>query len=216
MLFDGLSEASVKAVLLGQEESRRLDHQQLGSETLLLGLMGAGGLAAQAISAVGLNLARARFEVEKHIGRGRKPAPLDPVATPRVKRIFHLSWSLAQELEGVSNYLSTKHLLLGLIDESENRLPGGGVIILRSCEVDISGLRIKTLSLTKEMSELDLPPKPKDGPSRPKGGGSPINRGPWPPDNGPDDPARVPLHRKPSDDGSEIALPLPRPDDPDL
>ncbi len=210
MILKSFTEASVKAVYLSQEESRRLNHEQVGSETLLLGLISSGGLADIALSDSNINLKHARQQVESIIGRGRGSPEHEIPFTARAKRIFKLAWSIANEVEGNQDFLSTKHLLLAMIDEADSGIPGVGVVVLRNCGVDLAALRFKTLNLSNDLSTLDMP-HGNDAP--PPADQTPIDRGPWPPDSDPDDPSRVPLRPKPSDDASEDALPLPNPNE---
>jgi ATP-dependent Clp protease ATP-binding subunit ClpC len=206
--FKGLSKATVKAVLLAEEETRRLSHRNVGSEALLLGMIGAGGLAARALKLNNINLKQSRIEVEKIIGRGTG-SPINIPFTPRVSRIFERAWATAREFESNQNYLSTKYLLMALIDESKDRTPGGGVGVLLNYDLNLAELRMQVLSLSNELSVIDMPPNDDD--SQPPGT-SPFGSGPFPQGgDDPDDPSRVPLHRKPSDDTGEIALPLPDP-----
>lgn len=105
--------------MLAQEESRRLGHNFVGAEQILLGLIGEGtGVAAQILKSSGITLKDARIEVEKNIGRGVDPVSIEIPFTVGAKRILELSWDVSKELG--KNYISSKHLLLGLIRNGDS------------------------------------------------------------------------------------------------
>jgi ATP-dependent Clp protease ATP-binding subunit ClpC len=103
-------------IMLAQEEARRLGHNFVGTEQILLGLIGEGtGVAAKVLKSMGVNLKDARIEVEKIIGRGSGFVAVEIPFTPRAKRVLELSLEEARQLG--HNYIGTEHLLLGLIRE---------------------------------------------------------------------------------------------------
>ena len=121
--------------MLAQEEARRLGHNFVGTEQILLGLIGEGtGLAAKALKTSGVTLKDARVEVEQIIGRGTGFVAVEIPFTPRAKRVLELSWDSARELG--HNYIGTEHLLMGLCKE------GGGVAsrVLSNLDVDATTL----------------------------------------------------------------------------
>jgi len=136
MMFERFTEKAIKVIMLAQEEARRLGHNFVGTEQILLGLIGEGtGIAAKTLKGMGVNLKEARAEVEKIIGRGSGFVAVEIPFTPRAKRVLELSWDEARQLG--HNYIGTEHLLLGLIREGE----GVAAKVLESLGVDLSKLR---------------------------------------------------------------------------
>ena len=122
--------------MLAQEEARRLGHNFVGTEQVLLGLIGEGtGIAATTLNSIGVNLKDARIEVEKIIGRGSGFVAVEIPFTPRAKRVLELSWDEARQLG--HNYIGTEHLLLGLIREGE----GVAARVLENLGVDLNKIR---------------------------------------------------------------------------
>ncbi len=146
-MFERFTEKAIKVIMLAQEEARRLGHNFVGTEQVLLGLIGEGtGVAAKTLKAMGLNLKDARAEVEKIIGRGSGFVAVEIPFTPRAKRVLELSWDEARQLG--HNYIGTEHLLLGLIREGE----GVAARVLENLGVDLNKVRsnvIKMLGETK-------------------------------------------------------------------
>jgi ribulose-5-phosphate 4-epimerase/fuculose-1-phosphate aldolase len=117
-MFERFTEKAIKVIMLAQEEARRLGHNFVGTEQILLGLIGEGtGVAAKVLKSMGVNLKDARVEVEKIIGRGSGFVAVEIPFTPRAKRVLELSLEEARQLG--HNYIGTEHLLLGLIREGE-------------------------------------------------------------------------------------------------
>ena len=117
-MFERFTEKAIKVIMLAQEEARRLGHNFVGTEQILLGLIGEGtGIAAKTLKGMGVNLKEARTEVEKIIGRGSGFVAVEIPFTPRAKRVLELSWDEARQLG--HNYIGTEHLLLGLVREGE-------------------------------------------------------------------------------------------------
>ncbi len=140
-------------MMLAQEESRRLGHIFVGSEQILLGLIIEGtGVAAKALKLHGVNIKGARIEVEKIIGRGSGFVASEIPFTPQAKKILHRSWEEARQLN--HNYLSTEHLLLGVLGEgaiitfSENQ--GVAIRVLILLGVNLEELKSYTLKLISE------------------------------------------------------------------
>jgi ATP-dependent Clp protease ATP-binding subunit ClpA len=107
-------------VVLAQEEARMLNHNYIGTEHFLLGLIHEGeGVAAKALESLGISLEAVRQQVEEIIGQGQQPPSGHIPFTPRVKTVLELSLREAQQLG--HNYIGTEHILLGLIREGEGR-----------------------------------------------------------------------------------------------
>lgn len=131
--------------MLAQEEARRLGHNFVGTEQILLGLVGEGtGVAAKTLKSMGVNLKDARVEVEKIIGRGSGFVAVEIPFTPRAKRVLELSWDEARQLG--HNYIGTEHLLLGLIREGE----GVAARVLENLGVDLTKVRSHVIRLLGE------------------------------------------------------------------
>ncbi len=148
-MFERFTEKAIKAIMLGQEEARRLGHNFVGTEQVLLGLIGEGtGVAAKTLKSMGVNIKDARAEVEKIIGRGSGFVAVEIPFTPRAKRVLGLAWDEARQLG--HNYIGTEHLLLALIRETE----GVAAKVLENLGVDLNKVRnsvIKMLGETKPM-----------------------------------------------------------------
>ncbi|MDD3236645.1 MAG: ATP-dependent Clp protease ATP-binding subunit [Candidatus Gastranaerophilales bacterium] len=146
-MFERFTEKAIKVIMLAQEEARRLGHNFVGTEQVLLGLIGEGtGVAAKTLKSMGVTLKDARAEVEKIIGRGSGFVAVEIPFTPRAKRVLELSWDEARQLG--HNYIGTEHLLLGLIREGE----GVAARVLENLGVDLNKVRsnvIKMLGETK-------------------------------------------------------------------
>ena len=146
-MFERFTEKAIKVIMLAQEEARRLGHNFVGTEQVLLGLIGEGtGVAAKTLKSMGVNLKDARAEVEKIIGRGSGFVAVEIPFTPRAKRVLELSWDEARQLG--HNYIGTEHLLLGLIREGE----GVAARVLENLGVDLNKVRsnvVKMLGETK-------------------------------------------------------------------
>jgi ATP-dependent Clp protease ATP-binding subunit ClpC len=141
-MFERFTEKGKKVILLAQEESRRLGHNFLGTEQLLLALIGEGtGIAAKTLKSMGVNLKDARVEVEKIIGRGSGYVAVEIPFTPRAKRVLELSWDEARQLG--HNYIGTEHLLLGLVREGE----GVAAKVLTKLDVDLTKVRNHVIRL---------------------------------------------------------------------
>ena len=133
--------------MLAQEEARRLGHNFVGTEQILLGLVGEGtGVAAKTLKSMGVNLKDARIEVEKIIGRGSGFVAVEIPFTPRAKRVLELSWDEARQFG--HNYIGTEHLLLGLIREGE----GVAARVLDNLGVDLTKVRQHIIRLLGESS----------------------------------------------------------------
>ena len=144
-MFERFTEKAIKVIMLAQEEARRLGHNFVGTEQILLGLIGEGtGIAAKTLKSMGVNLKDARIEVEKIIGRGSGFVAVEIPFTPRAKRVLGLSWDEARQLG--HNYIGTEHLLLGLIREGE----GVAARVLENLGVDLTKVRQHIIRLLGE------------------------------------------------------------------
>lgn len=140
LTLDKLTLQSVKIIQLAQEEARRLNHNFVGTEQILLALIVEdNGIAAKILKSAGITLDEARVEVEKIIGRGSSFLDTKIPFTPRVKRVFELSLEQAHQFG--HNYIDTEHLLLGLLLEGG----GVGVRVLQIFGANTNNLRQKVL-----------------------------------------------------------------------
>nr|KAJ0225702.1 hypothetical protein LSAT_V11C100011470 [Lactuca sativa] len=135
-MFERFTEKAIKVIMLAQEEARRLGHNFVGTEQILLGLIGEGtGIAAKVLKSMGINLKDARVEVEKIIGRGSGFVAVEIPFTPRAKRVLELSLEEARQLG--HNYIGSEHLLLGLLREGE----GVAARVLENLGADPNNIR---------------------------------------------------------------------------
>jgi hypothetical protein len=130
-----------QAVVLAQEESRRLHHHYLGTEHLVLGLLAEGeGIGAQVLQHAGITLDAARGGVEKITGRGEKTPNGHIPFNPRAKKVLELA--LREALHLSHSYIGTEHILLGLLRDGE----GPGVQVLVAAGVQPDQLRATVLA----------------------------------------------------------------------
>jgi ATP-dependent Clp protease ATP-binding subunit ClpC len=117
-MFERFSDPARRVVVLAQEEARLLNHNYIGTEHILLGVIHEGeGVAARALRSLGINLDAVRQEVDEIIGRGGSPPSGHIPFTPRAKKVLELS--LREALQLGHNYIGTEHILLGLLREGE-------------------------------------------------------------------------------------------------
>jgi ATP-dependent Clp protease ATP-binding subunit ClpC len=148
-MFERFTEKAIKVIMLAQEEARRLGHNFVGTEQILLGLIGEGtGIGPKVLKAMGVNLKDARQEVEKIIGRGSGFVAVEIPFTPRAKRVLELSLEEARQLG--HNYIGTEHLLLGLIREGE----GVAARVLENLGVDLSKVRSQIIRSLGDNTEV--------------------------------------------------------------
>ena len=135
-MFEHFTSEAIRVIMLAQEEARRLGHNFVGTEQILLGLMGEGtGVAAKVLTELGVTLKDARREVEKIIGRGTGFVPPEIPFTPKVKSLFEQSFKEARSLG--HNYINTEHLLLGLTEAGE----GVAAKVLQNLGVELQSVR---------------------------------------------------------------------------
>lgn len=152
-MFERFTEGAIKVIMVGQEEARRMGHNFVGTEQLLLGVIGQKfGLGARALRYCGVNLRRARKEVQMYIGRGKGFVGSEIPFTPRAKRVFELALQEGKDLG--QNFVGTEHLLLALIAEKD----GIAIRTIKKLNVDLYELRSKILDLIIEHQESILEP----------------------------------------------------------
>ncbi len=152
-MFERFTEKALQAVMIAQEESRKLGHNFVGTEQLLLGLIGENtGIAAQVLKSYGVNLRNARLEVERLVGRGSGFVSVEIPFTPRAKRTLELA--LKESKNFGHGYIGTEHLLLAVTDEET----GIARKILKALGVDCFKLRN---TLLDSMGEFDKEKKNK-------------------------------------------------------
>ena len=150
-MFERFTEKAIKVIMLGQEESRRLGHNFVGTEQILLGLIGEGtGIGPKVLRSMGINLKDARVEVEKLVGRGTGFVAVEIPFTPRAKRVLELSLEEARQLG--HNYIGTEHLLLGILREGE----GVATRVLKNLGVDLAKVRSQIIRSLGETAEVEL------------------------------------------------------------
>lgn len=142
-MFERFTERARRILTLAQEEARRLAHDYIGSEHILLGLIREGeGMACEVLNQLGINLESVRIEVEKHISKGSGiPTMGNATFTPHAKRVLEMAVDEARTLN--HNYVGTEHLLLGLIREGE----GVGSRVLTQMGVDLKKARSMVMKL---------------------------------------------------------------------
>jgi len=154
-MFERFTNQARRVVVLAQEESRNLNHNYVGTEHLVLGLLHEGrGTGALALKSVGITLEAARREVESRIGRGSQQQAGHIPFTPRAKKSLELS--LRESLALGQNYIGTGHLLLGLIRKGD----GVGVEILVGLGADLNVVRARVIELLPDDTEEGAVPSP--------------------------------------------------------
>jgi len=144
-MFGKFTERAQKVILLAQNEAKRLNHNLIGTEHLLLGLIREGeGIAAKALEAMGISLEKVRAEVEKMLGKGDGSGKAFIGYTPRAKKVLELAYDEARQLG--HNYIGTEHILLGLIREGE----GVAAQVLQNLGVDLPKTREQVIKLLGE------------------------------------------------------------------
>nr|YP_009393178.1 Clp protease ATP binding subunit [Bostrychia moritziana]ARW61740.1 Clp protease ATP binding subunit [Bostrychia moritziana] len=148
-MFERFTEKAIKVIMLAQEEARRLGHNFVGTEQILLGLIGEGtGIAAQVLKSMNVNLKDARIEVEKIIGRGSGFVAVEIPFTPRAKRVLELSLEEARQLG--HNYIGTEHLLMGLVREGE----GVAARVLENLAVNVASIRAEVIQMLGDNTDV--------------------------------------------------------------
>ncbi len=152
-MFERFSDRARRVVVLAHEEARLLDHNYIGTEHILLGLIHeGGGVAARALQELGISLESMREQVEQAAGRGStRPSGHIPF-TPRVKKVLELS--LREALHLGQNYIGTGHLLLGVVREEEGPAQGGvATKVLVGLGTDLTQVRRQVIAQLREPSD---------------------------------------------------------------
>src|SRR5674536_181725 len=141
-MFERFTDRARRVVVLAQEEARMLNHNYIGTEHILLGLIHEGeGVAAKALESLGISLEGVRSQVEEIIGQGQSAPSGHIPFTPRAKKVLELS--LREALQLGHNYIGTEHILLGLIREGE----GVAAQVLIKLGADLNRVRTQVLQL---------------------------------------------------------------------
>ena len=141
-MFERFTDRARRVVVLAQEEARMLNHNYIGTEHILLGLIHEGeGVAAKALESLGISLEAVRSQVEEIIGQGQQAPSGHIPFTPRAKKVLELS--LREALQLGHNYIGTEHILLGLIREGE----GVAAQVLMKLGADLSRVRQQVIQL---------------------------------------------------------------------
>ena len=152
-MFEKFTEGAIKVIMLAQEEARRMGHNFVGTEQLLLGVIGQRhGIGGRALAQLNITLKKTRKEIEKYIGRGTGFVASEIPFTPRAKRVLEMSIHEGQDL-GV-NYVGTEHVLLSLINEAD----GIAMRTLDKLRVNVPKLRHLILTYIEEQQEDILKP----------------------------------------------------------
>ena len=135
-MFERLTDQARRVVVLAQEEARRLRHDYVGSEHLLLGILAVqDGGAARTLVSLGVTLELARDRIVRTVGRGEQDSPGAIPFTPRAKKLLVLA--LEEALNRSDDYIGTQHILLAVVSEDEAVAAG----ILRDLGVDLERAR---------------------------------------------------------------------------
>jgi Clp amino terminal domain, pathogenicity island component/UvrB/uvrC motif len=141
-MFERFTDRARRVVVLAQDEARRLNHDYIGTEHILLGLIHEGeGVAAKALESLGISLDAVRQQVEEIIGQGQQAPSGHIPFTPRAKKVLELS--LREALQLGHNYIGTEHILLGLIREGD----GVAAQVLVKLGADLNRVRQQVIQL---------------------------------------------------------------------
>ncbi len=149
-MFNRFTERAKKVIILARQEAGRLNHDYIGTEHLLLGLVKVGGgVAAEVLESLGLSLQKIRLEVEKMVQPGPSTLSIGEIPfTPRAKKVLDLAVEEARAIG--HNYIGTEHILLGLVKEGE----GVASQVLENLGINLDSLRGKVLEL---LGAQDMP-----------------------------------------------------------
>ena len=171
-MFERFTDRARRVVVLAQEEARLLNHNYIGTEHILLGLIHEGdGIAAQALLSLGVTQEAVRDQVVEIIGQGQQAPSGHIPFTPRAKKVLELS--LREALQLGHNYIGTEHILLGLIREGE----GVATQVLQNLKADLPKVRqtvIQLLSGAQSEERSSAQPASGSSSARETGGGSTI------------------------------------------
>src|SRR5437588_5356002 len=145
--FEKFTERARKVFSLAQEEAQRFNHNYIGTEHLLLGLVREGdGIAARVLANLGVQLPKAREAVDALVKPGNKRYIGNPGLTPRAKKVIELAMDEARRLN--NHYIGTEHLLLGLVREGEGIAAG----VLESLGVSLEKVRQQVMQVVAQSS----------------------------------------------------------------
>ena len=154
-MFERFTDRARRTVVLAQEEARGLNHNYIGTEHLLLGLLEPGGIAAQALIRFQMTATGTREEVKARVGSGSEPPKGRIPFTPRAKKVLELA--LREALQLHHNYIGTEHILLGLVREGD----GVAAQILAAHAGDLAAVRQAVLDLLPAASALQGRRRPR-------------------------------------------------------
>src|SRR5258708_2713643 len=141
-MFERFTDRARRVVVLAQEEARMINHNYVGTEHILLGLIHEGeGIAARSLASLGISLENVRSQVEQIIGQGQQAPSGHIPFTPRAQKVLELS--LREALQLGHNYIGTEHILLGLIREGE----GVGAQVLVALGAELTRVRVQVIQL---------------------------------------------------------------------
>lgn len=152
-MFEKFTEGAIKVIMLSQEEARRMGHNFVGTEQLLLGVIGQRhGIGARALKKIKVTLKKTRKEIELYIGRGTGFVASEIPFTPRAKRVLEMAVHEGKDLG--QNFVGTEHILLALIAEPD----GVARRTLDKMRVNLPNLRNLVLAYIEETQEEMLRP----------------------------------------------------------
>ena len=161
-MFERFTDRARRVVVLAQEEARMLNHNYIGTEHILLGLIHEGeGVAAKALESLGISLEAVREQVEEIIGQGQQAPSGHIPFTPRAKKVLELS--LREALQLGHNYIGTEHILLGLIREGE----GVAAQVLVKLGADLNRVRQQVIQLLSGYQGKETGARPAARPRAP-------------------------------------------------
>jgi ATP-dependent Clp protease ATP-binding subunit ClpC len=153
-MFERFTDRARRVVVAAQEEARGLNHSYIGTEHLLLGLVGEDGVAARALSALGISAAAVREKVGSAVPKGER-APTGHIPfTPPAKRALELA--LRESLDLSAGYIGTEHILLGVLRERE----GAGARVLSDLGADLDSARQRVIEAVSAHAARRSGPRP--------------------------------------------------------
>ncbi len=148
--FDRMSYRAKRVLALAQDEAIRFNHDYIGPEHLLLGLIREGeGMAAGVLQSLGIDLGRARQKVEETVHRREGERPTEITLTPQTKRVIELAIAEARALD--SHHVGTEHLLLGLVGVATEDATGAVAKVIASLGLAANGVRQAVVATLDEM-----------------------------------------------------------------
>jgi ATP-dependent Clp protease ATP-binding subunit ClpC len=156
-MFERFTDRARRVVVLAQDEARTLQHDYIGTEHVLLGLISVdGGVAARALESLGITRQAVREQVEALVGRGERPSRSGHIPfSGRAKKVLELS--LREAIQLGHNYIGTEHILLGLIREAD----GAAAQALRRLGADLDTVRQQVIELLQQYAHGDAAQRPR-------------------------------------------------------